>query len=66
MNIKLNGKEKKITGSISLSDLIDELQLKNSPIVAELNGKIIKPEDYSSTILENGNIVELIRFVGGG
>jgi len=66
MKIKLNGKEKVIAGSISLSDLIDELQLKNSPIVAELSGKIIKPEDYSSTILEEGNIVELIRFVGGG
>ena len=66
MKIKLNGKEKEIAEKISLTELIDELQLKNSPIVAELSGKIVKPEDYSSTILEDGNIVELIRFVGGG
>ena len=66
MKITLNGKEKEIAECSSLTDLIDELKLKDSPIVAEVCGKIIKPEDYVSTILEKENIVELIRFVGGG
>jgi len=66
MKITLNGKEKTITENTSLSNLVDELKLKDSPIVAEVVGKIIKPEDYSTLILEDGNIVELIRFVGGG
>jgi len=66
MRINLNGKEKEIAEATSLTDLIDELKLKDSPIVAEICGKIIKPEDYSVLILEDGNIVELIRFVGGG
>ncbi|MCK5851848.1 sulfur carrier protein ThiS [bacterium] len=66
MRITLNGKEKRIVEGTSLTDLIDELKLKDSPIVAEVCGKIIKPEDYAALILEDGNIVELIRFVGGG
>ncbi len=66
MKITLNGKEKEIAENTSLSTLIDELKLKDTPIVAEISGKIIKPKDYSSTIFEDGNIVELIRFVGGG
>lgn len=66
MKITLNGKEKEIAENTSLTNLIDELQLKDSPIVAEVCGRIIKPEDYSTLILEKENIVELIRFVGGG
>ena len=66
MKIKLNGKEKEIVENTSVENLVNELKLKDTPIVAEISGKIIKPENYSSTILEEGNIVELIRFVGGG
>ena len=66
MKIKLNGKEKNLTESLSLGNLIDELDLRNTPVVAEINGKIIKPENYSSTIINENDVVELIRFVGGG
>ena len=66
MNITLNGKEKDIAENTSVGNLVNELKLKDTPIVAEISGKIIKPENYDSTILEEGNIVELIRFVGGG
>jgi len=66
MKIKLNGKEKEIVENTSVENLVNELKLKDTPIVAEISGKIIKPENYSSTILEKENVVELIRFVGGG
>ena len=66
MKIKLNGKEKEIAESASLEYLINELKLRDTPIVAEISGKIIQPEDYASTIIKEGDVVELIRFVGGG
>ena len=66
MKIKLNGKEKEIAENSSLENLIDELNLRNTPIVAEVSGKIISPENYSETILQEEDTVELIRFVGGG
>lgn len=66
MKIKLNGKEKIINENSSLANLIDFLNLKNSPVVAEINGKIISPEIYSETLINENDVVELIRFVGGG
>ncbi len=66
MKIKLNGKEKEIAENSSLETLVDQLNLRDTPIVAEICGKIIKPENYSSTIINEGDVVELIRFVGGG
>ena len=43
MNITLNGKEKEIAENTSVENLVNELKLKDTPIVAEISGKIIKP-----------------------
>jgi thiamine biosynthesis protein ThiS len=61
----ING-EKRQCAAHSLSDLLEELGLGESAVVAELNGKIINRQDFAGTILAFGDKVELARFVGGG
>jgi thiamine biosynthesis protein ThiS len=34
--------------------------------VAECDGRIIKRDEYDTFVLSEGNVLELIRFVGGG
>ena len=50
----------------TLSVLLERLQLEASAIVAEVNGCIVPKEDFSRTILSDGDRIELVRFVGGG
>ena len=66
MKIKLNGKEKEIPDNINLAGLVESLALNDCPIVAEVCGVIVQPDDYAQTIFHSGDVVELIRFVGGG
>jgi len=67
LNIKLNGKDIQILNHLkTIKDLLTEYQLDNRIVIVELNKEIIFKEQYDSTILSNGDSVELIHFVGGG
>ena len=35
-------------------------------IAVERNGSIIKRNDYDKTVLQDGDTVEIVQFVGGG
>ncbi|MDR2604441.1 MAG: sulfur carrier protein ThiS [Desulfovibrio sp.] len=61
----VNG-EKRASAARTLSELLDELALAEQAVVAELNGNVIDRKDYAATCLAGGDVVELIRFVGGG
>ncbi|MDR2123994.1 MAG: sulfur carrier protein ThiS [Desulfovibrio sp.] len=61
----VNG-EKRASAARTLSDLLAELALAEQAVVAELNGCVIDRKDYAATCLAAGDVVELIRFVGGG
>jgi len=50
----------------TLVDLLGELNLEPGTVVAEINTKIIERDHYGREVLHNGDVVELIRFVGGG
>ena len=66
MNIICNGEQKSIQPGTSLHDLALSLGLNPQGIVAELNGKIVEHGSFAAQALQDGDRVELIRFVGGG
>lgn len=35
-------------------------------IAVELNGEIVPKAEYANTVLKDGDIVEVVSFVGGG
>ena len=67
MNIQLNGKSIQLAENIcTVKDLLHSYQLENRIVVVEVNKEILFRELYGTTVLSNGDIVELIHFVGGG
>ena len=69
LSLIINGKQREFSkGQIkgTLSALLDELKINHATIVAEVDGEIIKRQDYESTKLSSGQKIELVRFVGGG
>ncbi len=67
--LKINGVEteyskEKLPGT--LSELLDELQIRHATVVAEIDGKIIERKSFTETTLADGQTIELVRFVGGG
>ena len=66
MNITCNGETKKIVPNTTLESFIRDLDLNPDTVVAECDGRIIKRDEYATLVLREGNVLELIRFVGGG
>ena len=69
MNIKLNGESKTVSNSdkeFLLEDLITHLGYKPQLVVVELNGTIIKPQDWLNTKIKDGDSLEVVTIVGGG
>ena len=66
MKITCNGETKELIPDTTLVSFIRDMDLNPDTIVAECDGRIIKRDEYDTLILADGNILELIRFVGGG
>ncbi len=66
MKISVNGEQRQIAEGLSLAALLDELQIRPGRVVVELNRNIISREVHGSTALNEGDVVEIVHFVGGG
>jgi sulfur carrier protein len=66
MRIRINGEEKEITEGQSLAALLEALQIRPGRVVVELNRTIISREAHGSTTLKDGDMLEIVHFVGGG
>ena len=63
--VKINGELLDKNGK-SISDVLNEMGLSVQRVAVELNEEIVPKANYNDTILNDGDIVEVVRFVGGG
>ncbi len=66
MNITLNGQAKQIPDGLNIGGMIDQFCKNRTPVIAEVNGNIVKKPGWDEVILKNGDTIELVSFVGGG
>ncbi|NLK22255.1 MAG: sulfur carrier protein ThiS [Epulopiscium sp.] len=66
MEISLNGKKEILENKMTLTELILSKGLNPDTIVVEHNSNLIKKEEWSSVSLKENDILEVLRFVGGG
>ncbi len=66
MKLLVNGEAKEYEDVSSLAELIDRLGIKKEGSAAELNGKILRQDEWQGSGLKDGDKVEIITFVGGG
>ncbi|HMK57296.1 MAG TPA: sulfur carrier protein ThiS [Dissulfurispiraceae bacterium] len=65
MNIKVNGKDME-TSEVNLGGLLASLQIMPERVAVEVNLKIIRKADHHSYKLCEGDVIEIVNFVGGG
>jgi len=66
MKITLNGQIKEFPQAPNLENIIGQFCKNKNPVIAELNGEIIKNPRWKETIVHEGDTIELVSFVGGG
>ena len=66
MLVTVNGKSSEIEEGTSLGELLIRLQIKRERVATEVNMDIVPRAEYDSRILTDGDIIEIVQFVGGG
>lgn len=66
MNITINGEERRFAEPINLRELLETLELEPSKIAVERNLEIVPRSLYGSTLVEEGDRLEIVHFIGGG
>jgi sulfur carrier protein len=64
--IRLNGEPYDVAGPLTVSDLLDTLNVDPRRVAVEHNLVVLKRDAYGSTTLSEGDEVEIVNFVGGG
>ena len=66
MTIKLNGDPHELRGPLSVSALLEQLEIDARRVAVELNLAVVKKAAYDSSVIKDGDEVEIVNFVGGG
>jgi len=63
--VTINGEQVDVNGK-TLADYLDGAGFDKSRVAVERNGEIVPRTTYGEAVLREGDVIEIVRFVGGG
>ena len=66
INISLNNETKKIASNTLLSDALVQWGFGDIKIAVAINGEFVPRSTYANRLLQNGDLVDIVKPVGGG
>jgi sulfur carrier protein len=66
MPITLNGRPHELAGAPTVDELIETLSVKANQVAVALNGEVVRRREWPATRVRDGDVVEVVRAVGGG
>ena len=66
IRIQLNGEPHGADSGITVARLVEQLKLKPGRIAVEINRAVVPKLSFEQTVINDGDVVEIINFVGGG
>ena len=66
MQLKINGEDRDNISARTVQELLEELKLTVGRVAVEVNMVIVRRTEYEQFRLNDGDVVEIVNFVGGG
>jgi len=66
LQITLNGDTHEIAGPLTVTDLLTQLDIDARRVAVEHNLVVLKRPTFDTTMVREGDQVEIVNFVGGG
>ena len=66
IRLTINGKPKELPAPTGLVQYLESLDLSTEFIAVGYNGEVIEKESFHEITLSDGDVVEIVRPVGGG
>jgi len=64
--VTVNGIAQECPAGASVEQLLGELQLPSDRVAVERNRQIVRRDQRASMVVEDGDVFEIVTFVGGG
>ncbi|UCF33474.1 MAG: sulfur carrier protein ThiS [Phycisphaerales bacterium] len=66
MRVIINGKHETVQEGITVTGLLDRLNLAPVRVAVEINEDIVPRKTFAETTVQEGDRIEIVTFVGGG
>jgi thiamine biosynthesis protein ThiS len=66
LHITLNGEPYELDEPMSIADLLMRLSIDPRRVAVEHNLTILKRQLFADTVVQDGDRIEIVNFVGGG
>ena len=66
VRVRVNGGELRLPQGASVSALLEHLKVATPRVAVERNRELVPKSAYASTPLSEGDVLEVVEFVGGG
>jgi sulfur carrier protein len=66
IQVTLNGAAHRLERPLEVSSLLEKLELTGKKVAVERNGEIVPKSAHASTVLADGDRLEIVVAVGGG
>lgn len=66
MRVTVNGEARDVPPGMTVRELIVHLGLSDGPVAVEQNGEVVTRSRHAATELAEGDLIEIVHFVGGG
>ena len=66
MQITLNGEAHELAESLTVAALLAQLDIDPRRVAVEHNLVVLKRDTFATTMVREGDAVEIVNFVGGG
>jgi sulfur carrier protein len=66
MQVTVNGAPRDVPEGLSVRGLLVHLALTSGPVAVEINRAIVPRAKHEERVVEEGDAIEIVHFVGGG
>ena len=66
IDLVINGHPRRVPEGSTVAQLIAELGLSGKPVAVERNREVVPRAQHPTTVLADGDRLEVVTFVGGG
>jgi len=66
MRVTVNGSARDVPPGMTVRELVALLDLDGGPVAVERNLEVVPRAEHGRTVLNEGDVVEIVHFVGGG
>lgn len=64
--MRVNGKDIELKRGMTLAEFLAEHNYRAELVAVERNGQIVQRTEFGAVVLQDGDELEIVSFVGGG